>query len=142
MRKNRELMDEGALANVEHNDASGAKKVVVVEPVVKSAVIATDTYPFGSLVKVTGTTYTLDLLNKAYSSSISYVKGELVTQGGFVYLCTNNTTGTFDAQSWSQKSAKSIGPVTITAGAVVCCGEWHNTVSAIGFLCEDASLFR
>ena len=142
MRKIKEIMDVDALSNVEHNDASGAKKVIIVEPVVLKAVTATDIYPFGSLVKVTGTAYTLNVLNKNYDPANSYVKGEIVAQGSFVWLCVSPTTGTFDSNAWENKAPQSIGPVAVVAGSVVCCGQWHNTVSAIGFLCDDGSIFR
>ena len=142
MRRSKEIIDHSVLANIEHNDAAGAKKVIAVEPVVLKAVVATDFYQFGSIVKVTGTTYTLNLLGKDYNTGNSYVKGEIVAQGGNIYSCISATTGTFDATAWELKAVQSIGPVTITAGAVVSCGKYHNTVSAIGFLCEDGSSFR
>ena len=133
--------DFGDINNVVYNDHAGADKVIIVEPVVKKAVLATDTYPFGSYVKVTGTTYTLDLLNHAYNPASFYKTGAMVTNGGNVYVAnpldSNPITGAFDASKWTLVSTKQIGPVTITAGSVVCCGKYHNTVGAAGFLIED-----
>jgi hypothetical protein len=141
MRKNKEIMDEGSIANVTYNDQAGGKKVIIVEPVVKSAVLSTDAVPFGAYVKVTGTSYTLDMINKVYNSSYIYSVNEVVTSGGFVWLCKESTTGTFDATKWENKAVKSIGPVSISAGAVVSVGQWHNCVTAAGFLIEDSSKF-
>jgi hypothetical protein len=141
MRKSKEIMDEGGIANITYNDQAGGKKVIIVEPVVKSAVLSTDSVPFGSYVKVTGTSYTLDMIQKAYNTGASYNKGEIVTSGGFVWICIAATTGTFDSTKWENKAAKSIGPVSISAGALVSVGQWHNCVTAAGFLIEDSSKF-
>jgi hypothetical protein len=141
MRKSKEIMDVDGIANIIYNDQAGGKKVIIVEPVVKSAVLSTDSVPFGSYVKVTGTSYTLDMILKAYNTGSSYSKGEIVTSGGFVWFCIEATTGTFDATKWENKAAKSIGPVSISAGALVSVGQWHNCVTAAGFLIEDSSKF-
>jgi hypothetical protein len=140
-RKNKSVQDMGLLENVVYNESAGAKKVIIIEPVVKAAVGSSDSYAFGSYVKVTGTAYTLDCLGKAYDTSKTYRRGDLVTQSSNVYISnTDGVTGTFDASHWTLMSAKSIGPVTITAGAVVCVGKWHNTVSVAGFLIEEESI--
>ena len=141
MRKIKEISDVGAIKNAEYNDAAGGQKMIIVEPVVKAAVIATDTYQIGSYVKVTGTSYTLNLLGKDYSTSENYRPGNIAAQAGNVYLCKTETTGTFDSSKWELKSVKVIGPVTISAGALVSTGPWHNTVSAIGYICEDETRF-
>jgi hypothetical protein len=140
-RKNKSVQDIGLLENVVYNESAGAKKIIIIEPVVRSAVGASDSYAFGSYVKVTGTTYTLDCLGKAHSSSVVYRRGDLVTVTTTIYVANqDNVTGTFDASKWAAVSTKQIGPVTITAGSVVCVGKWHNTVSVAGFLVEDESV--
>jgi len=142
-RKPDSFNDINTISDVTYNEASGAKKVMIIEPVVTKAVIATDSYDFGSYVKVTGTTYTLDCLGKAHSALSTYNIGDIVTTGGFIYRATENKiSGVFNASSWIQVSSKVIGPISISAGAVVSTGRWHNTVSAIGFLVEDPSVFR
>jgi hypothetical protein len=131
-------IDVDSLLNIQHNDYSGSCKVMIVEPVVVRAVTSAEKLPHGSYIKVTGTTYTLDLLGSAYSSGTIYAQGQLVTQGGFIYECNKDgTTGTFDAQFWEKRAVQQIGPVAITAGAVVSVGPWHNSATAAGFLVAD-----
>jgi len=133
--------DPASIEVIEYNEASGSRKVMIVEPVVKKAVIATDSYSFGSFVKVTGTAYTLDCLGKAYNVALVYNRNSLVTNGGFVYLAQEDgITGAFDATKWIKIADKVVGPVTVTAGSVVSCGKYHNSVSAIGFLIDEDSL--
>lgn len=135
--------DLGSIEAIKYNDAAGAGKVILVEPVVKKAVSAGEKVGAGKYVKVTGTSYTLDLLDKAYDSGSEYQKGDVVTQSGDIYLCMqDNVTGTFDASKWKKVAPKQVGPVTITAGAVVNTGRWHNTVSVAGFLVDDETDMR
>jgi len=137
----RESRDTFAIDNLSYNDETGARKVIVVEPVVKIAVSNTDTYPEGSLVKVTGTSYTLQLLNKAFSAGASYLEGQTVTQGGRIYEAQQAISpAAFNAAQWFDMAAASIGPVSIVAGAVVSCGKFHNNVGAAGFLVADESI--
>ena len=140
LRKTNANQDLGAIESIVYNDAAGAKKIIIVEPVVIRTVTGAENIGPGKYVKVTGTSYTLDLVDKAYSASSQYQKGDVVTESGNVYLAQqDNITGTFDASKWSRVAIKSIGPITITAGSVVCTGRWHNTVSANGFLVDDDS---
>lgn len=135
-------IDLGTIEDIEHNKSTGARKVMIVEPVIKRAVLATDHYDFGSYVKVTGTSYTLDCLGRAYDPLKTYNIGDIVTNGGFVYQANeNNVTGAFDATKWKKVADKVIGPIPVSAGAVVSTGKWHNTVSAAGFLIDDDSIF-
>lgn len=132
--------DPASIEVIEYNEATGSRKIMIVEPVVKKAVIATDSYPFGSFVKVTGTTYTLDCLGRAYSPTNTYRKNSIVTQGGFVYLAKEDgITGAFNTSKWRKVANKTVGPVSIGAGSLVCTGRWHNSVSAIGFLIDETS---
>lgn len=132
--------DIGAIDAITYNDATGAWKTIIVEPVVKRAVSGGEIVGPGKYVKVTGTSYTLDLLGKAYSASITYKRGDVVTESGDIYMALeDDVTGTFDASKWRKVAPKQVGPVTITAGAVVCTGRWHNTVTGAGFLVDDNS---
>lgn len=133
--------DLGSIEAHRWNDATGADKVIVVEPVVERAVIASENVGAGRLVKVTGTTYTLDLVGRAYDSAKTYQKGDVVTSGADVYLAMQDQiTGAFDATKWKKVAPKQVGPVAITAGAVVGTGRWHNTVTEAGFLVDEDSL--
>lgn len=132
--------DLGSIAAHRWNDTTGADKVIVVEPVVKRAVLANEVVGAGQLVKVTGTTYTLDLLGRAYDVAKTYQKGDVVTSGAVVYLAMQDQiTGVFDATKWKNVAPKQVGPVTIVAGAVVGTGRWHNTVTGAGFLVDEDS---
>ena len=132
--------DLGGIESIVYNDAAGAKKFIKIEPVVVRAVAGGESVGAGKYVKVTGTSYTLDLLNKEYSASVVYQKGDVVTESGSVWLSLEDgTTGVFNEAKWNKVAAKQIGPVTIEAGAVVCTGRWHNSVTTAGFLVEDDS---
>jgi hypothetical protein len=134
------IKDPASIMNEVYNEPSGSYKMMIVEPVVKRAVLATEKLPFGSYVRVTGTTYTLQLLDKAYSASAVYRRNSIVTQGGFVWIAEDdNLTGTFDASKWRNVAPATVGPVTVTAGSVVCLGRYHNNCNAAGFLVEDDS---
>lgn len=140
VRRTQAKQDLGAIDSIKYNDAAGADKVIIVEPVVSRAVAGGENVGAGKYVKVTGTSYTLDLVGRVYDTSINYQKGDVVSQGTDIYLCMNdNVTGAFDASKWKRVAPKQIGPVTITAGSVVCTGRWHNTVTAAGFLVDDES---
>lgn len=132
--------DLGAIEALKYNDAIGGIKMMVIQPVIKKAVGINEIVGAGKLVKITGTNYTLDLLGKAYSATSKYQKGDVVTNGGFVYLCNeDNVTGAFDATKWILKADKTIGPIPINAGETVSTGRWHNSVSVAGFLVDDES---
>ena len=140
LRRISETQDLGAIESIKYNDPAGAGKVIIVEPVVVKAVAGSENVGAGKYVKITGTSYTLDLLGKAYSAAATYQKGDIVTEAGFVYLAqADNITGAFDASKWKKSADKVIGPVTIVAGSVVCTGRWHNSVTTAGFLVDDDS---
>ena len=134
--------DFGSIEAHSYNEPAGSRKIIVVDPVVKKAVTGAENVGFGRYVKVTGTSYTLDCVGKVYDAGATYRQGDIVTSGAFIYMATeDNITGAFDAGKWQKVADKQIGPVTITAGAVVCTGRWHNTVSVDGFLVDDESHF-
>jgi len=132
--------DPMAIMNEVYNEASGSNKVMLVEPVVLRPVTAIEQLPFGSYVKVTGTAYTLQLLNKAHNPATVYRKNDLVTQGGNVYICQQNgVVGAFDVNLWIYAAPATVGSVTILAGSVVSNGRYHNNINAAGFLVDDNS---
>jgi hypothetical protein len=131
--------DAGSIANEVYNEAAGANKVMIVEPVVTKAVIAGEILPFGSYVKVTGTSYTLKLLNKAHNPATSYRRNDIVVQAGVIYVAEEANTGAFNVSQWRAVALETVGPVTIAAGAVVCNGKYHNNINAAGFLVDDDS---
>lgn len=140
IRRTRANQDLGAIQSIKYNDATGSDKVIIVEPAIKAAVGASEIVGAGKYVKVTGTTYTLDLLGSAYDPAINYQKGDVVSQGTDIYLAMNdNITGAFDATKWRLVAPKTIGPIAITAGSVVTTGRWHNSVTVAGFLVDDDS---
>lgn len=135
--------DLGAIPAIRYNDAAGADKIIIVEPVVVKAVAAVDIVGSGKYVKITGNTYTLDLKGRAYDPTKTYQKGDVVTETTDIYLCLEDrVTGTFDASKWRKVAPKTVGPVAITAGSVVCTGRWHNAVSVAGFLVDDSSQIK
>jgi hypothetical protein len=140
VRKVKTRQDLGAIEAIEYNDAAGAKKIIIVEPPVLKAVGASENVGPGRLVKVTGTSYTLDLLGKAYDSGATYQKGDIVSETASVYMALEDgITGAFDVSKWKKVADKQVGPVTITAGSIVSTGRWHNTVTGAGFLVDDES---
>lgn len=138
------IKDHASIANEVYNEASGTNKVMIVEPVVLSAVTTTTQIPYGSYVKVTGTTYTLDLLGKAHDPAKPYARNAIVTQAGNIYAAESDIVAkAFDVNDgWRLLAAKQIGPITVLAGAVVCVGKYHNCVTAAGFLVDDDSEIR
>jgi len=130
--------DTPSIANEVYNESSGSNKVMVVEPVVVRPVLAGEILPFGSYVKVTGTAYTLQLLNKAYVAGNKYRVNDTVTNGGNVYVAqVENTDAAFDITKWAYVAPAVVGPITVVAGAVVCNGKYHNNINAAGFLVSD-----
>ena len=139
------IKDMASIANEVFNESSGSNKVMIVEPVVLSPVIATTQIPAGSYVKITGTSYTLDLLGKAHDPAKSYKVNAIVTQGGNIYALEADyiPAKAFDvADGWKLLTTKQVGPVTVVAGSTVCVGKYHNCVTAIGFLVDDDSEIR
>jgi hypothetical protein len=132
--------DPFSIQNEIYNEATGAVKQIIVEPVVKNSVTADTQIPFGAYVKITGTSYTLRLLGKDYDTNRVYRKYDRVVQSGRIWIAQeDNVTGTFDANMWADVAPSTVGPVTVVAGSVVCCGRYHNNVNAIGFLIDDDS---
>lgn len=132
--------DLGIIEAIKYNDAAGASKVIIVDAPIKRAVAAPENVGTGKYVKITGTSYTLDLLGRAYDTAATYQKGDVVSQGTDIYLCqADQVTGTFDAQYWQKVAPKQIASIPCTAGAVVTTGRWHNTVTVAGFLVDDDS---
>lgn len=143
VRNTKARQDLGASQNIKYNDYAGADKVILVEPVVLRPVAGGEAVGAGKYVKVTGTSYTLDLVGRAYDTGTVYQKGDIVSQATDIYLCNQDSvTGTFDVSKWTKVAPKQVGPVTIAAGSVVCTGQWHNTVTVAGFLVADDSDFR
>ena len=132
--------DLGSIEAIAYNDAAGAKKVMLVDAPIKRTVSINEIVGAGKFVKITGTSYTLDLLGRAYSSSLFYVKGDVVTESTSVYMALeDNITGTFDATKWTKVADKQIASIPVAAGTVVTTGRWHNSVSVAGFLVDDSS---
>jgi len=132
--------DLGSIPAIKYNDAAGADKIVIVEPVVKRAVAGGEAVGAGKYVKVTGAAYTLDLIGRAYAVATIYQKGDVVSNGADIYMALQDgITGAFDATKWRRVAPKAVGPVAIAAGSVVCTGRWHNSVTEAGFLVDDDS---
>jgi hypothetical protein len=143
VRNTRAKQDIGAIQSIKYNDAAGADKMIIIEPVVVRAVGAAEAVGAGKYVKVTGATYTLDLVGRDFDAGTTYQKGDVVAEAGFIYMCReDNVSGAFDASNWIKKAPKTVGPVPIIAGSVVCTGRWHNTVTGVGFLVDDESDMR
>jgi len=143
IRSTRERQDLGSIEAIKYNDPAGSGKMIIIEPVVKRPTILNEIVGPGSYVKVTGTSYTLDLLGRAYDVSKTYLKGDIVSSGADIYMALEDKiTGAFDVTKWRRVAPKQIGPVTIVAGAVVCTGRWHNSVTGAGFLVDDNSEIR
>lgn len=140
VRKTNTKQDLGAIESIVYNDPTGAKKVIVVEPAIKRAVIASEVVGSGKLVKVDGTSYTLDLLGRAYDSAKTYQKGDVVSETADIYLAMeDNITGTFDATKWRKVAPKQIASISCVSGSIVTTGRWHNTVTTSGWLVDDGS---
>jgi len=134
------VKDIMSIFNEAYNESAGALKHFIVEPVVKRAVTQNEILPFGSYVKVTGTTYTLRLLGKAHDANRVYRINDLAVKASKVYIAIEDkVTGTFNVEKWREVADESVGPITLVAGSVVCNGKYHNNVNAAGFLVEDDS---
>lgn len=142
-RNTRTVQDLGNIESIRYNDAAGASKVIVVDAPIKRAVLASEDVGPGKYVKITGTQYTLDLLNKAYDSTYEYQRGDVVSESGNIYLAqADNITGVFDATKWLKVAPKQIANIPCAAGAVVTTGRWHNSVTVVGFLVDDESAIK
>lgn len=135
--------DLGNIQAIKYNDAAGADKMIIVDPPIKRAIVGSEIIGSGSYAKITGTSYTLDLLGRVYDTSITYQKGDVVSQGTDIYLAqADQITGTFDPLKWQKVAPKQIASIPCLAGAVVTTGRWHNTVTVVGFLVDDESLIK
>jgi hypothetical protein len=132
-----DVKDTHSINNEVYNEPSGANKIMIVEPVVVAPVLATALLPFGSYVKVTGTSYTLQLLNKAHNPAVKYRRNDMVTQAGRVYVAEVENIGAFNIEQWRDVAPATVGPITVVAGSVVCNGKYHNNINAAGFLVDD-----
>ena len=132
--------DLGAIDAIQHNDAVGAKKVIVVEPTIVRATSASENVGAGRLVKLSATPYGLDMVGRDYSASLVYQKGDIVAQGGFIWQCDDDSvTGTFDASHWLQVANKTISGIPSSVGAIVSTGRLHNAITVAGWLVDDES---
>lgn len=143
MRNFKTRQDLGSIDGIKYNDAAGADKVIVVDPPIKRAVGAGEAVGAGKYVKITGTSYTLDLINRDYDSSKTYQRGDVVAQSTDIYMALGDgITGSFDTSKWRKVAPKQISSIPVNAGDVVTTGRWHNTVSVAGFLVDDESDIR
>jgi hypothetical protein len=132
--------DLGAIDAIQHNDAVGAKKVMVVEATIVRATAASENVGAGRLVKLSATPYGLDLVGKVYAPAATYQRGDVVSETASVYLAQeDNITGTFDATKWRKVADKVIAGIPSAVGAVVSTGRWHNAVTVAGWLVDDES---
>ena len=139
----RDVIDPHQIANGYYNEPAGAIKMIQMEPVIKAPVGANDQIPFGSYVRVTGTSYQLRLLGKDFSTTKTYRQYDIVAQDGFVWTANEHlNAGAWDATKWTRLAPATVGPITVAAGSVVSCGRYHNNVNAAGFLIDDDSTFK
>jgi len=139
-RKVKTHQDLGSIEAISYNDSAGAKKVIIISAPIKKTVAANEELPFGSLVKITGTSYTLDLINRSYSVTKTYQKGDIISESSDIYMALEDRiTGTFDSTKWKKVAPKQIASIPCNAGTVVSLGRWHNTVTVVGFLVDDDS---
>jgi hypothetical protein len=132
--------DLGSIDAIQHNDAVGAKKVIVVEPTIVRATTASENVGAGRLVKISATPYGLDLVGRAYDPLKTYVQGDIVTETTSVYMANQDAiTGTFDASKWRKVTEKQITGIPSAVGAIVSTGRWHNAITVAGWLVDDES---
>lgn len=132
--------DLGSIEAIAYNDAAGSRKVIIVDAPVSRVVAVNENVGAGKFVRITGSTYTLDLIGKDYNASNTYQRGDVVANGSYVYLCQQDSvTGTFDASKWMQVADKQIASIPVNPYTVVTTGRWHNTVTVAGFLIDDES---
>lgn len=131
--------DLGEVELLKYNEATGATKVMIIQPDIIKTTLASEIVGAGKLVKIAAVgTYNLELNGRDYSSSSFYNRGDVVANGANVYMALeDNITGTFDATRWKEVAAKTITGIPNAAGDVVSTGKWHNAISVAGFLVED-----
>lgn len=132
--------DLGSIDAIQHNDAVGAKKVIMVEPTIVRATLASENVGAGRLVKIGSAQYGLDMVGRAYNPANTYQQGDIVTNTTYVYMAqADGITGAFDASNWRKVADKTITGIHSSVGAVVSTGRWHNAITVAGFLCDDES---
>lgn len=136
--------DAGAICNETFNEAAGVVKMMIVEPDIKSAYVASTPVGAGKLIKITAAgVYDLEMIGKAFSASVSYKKGNVVVEAGKVYVCdipeNKVALGSFNSEQWTCVADAVISGIPNSAGDVVSTGRWHNAISVAGFVVEDDS---
>ena len=131
--------DYGKIELNEHNEASGSKKVMIVEPSVVRAVVADEIVGAGRYVKISAAgPYSLKCLGRDYDSGKKYQIGDIAVQGGKVYICNHDgATGAFDSDHWIAKANATVPGIPANLGDVISIGRWHNAIDVAGFLVED-----
>lgn len=137
--------DVDYIQNGIYNNAAGSQKSLNIEPVVKSIYTANLQVDFGAYIKVAAgtTSYDQACVGKAFSASSTYRIGDVVTQGGNVYVANFDIKSpkAFDSQDWKLVAPESITGIPVFGGATVCTGKYHNSISVNGFLIDDDSFF-
>lgn len=132
--------DLGSIDAIQHNDAVGAKKVMVVQPTPTKAISANEQVGAGKLILIAAGPYDLIMAGKNYDPAKTYKQGDVAVSGGNVYMASqDNITGTFDASKWVLKAPATISAIPCPANSVVSTGRWHNSISVAGFLVDDES---
>lgn len=132
--------DLGSIDAIQHNDAVGAQKVMIVQPTPKKTYSADEPVGAGKLILISAGPYDLKMLGRAYDSSKTYKQGDIVVDSGNVYLANqDDITGAFDATKWILKAPATISAITCPANSVVSTGRWHNAISVNGWLVDDES---
>jgi len=132
--------DISAIDAIQHNDAVGAKKAIIVQPTIAKTTTAGEAVGAGRLVLIAATSYNLTMVGRDYNAAFTYQQGDVAVSGGFVYLCNaDNVTGAFDSSKWVQKASATISAIPCANPSVVSTGRWHNAVSVAGFLVDDES---
>ena len=132
--------DLGSAEINEHNEAAGAKKVMIIQPDIVAAYVADTPIGAGKLIKITAAgTYDLKCIGRAFSAASTYGAGDIAVEAGFVYMANFDIKQpkAFDAADWRKVSAEVIAGIPNAAGDVVPTGRWHNEISVAGFEAED-----
>lgn len=126
-----------------YNDAAGSQKGLHIQPVPKSTYTGGTQVGFGSYIKISAATGTYDMtcVGKAYSAASSYRIGDVVTQGGDVYVAFLDIKNpeAFNADHWKKVAPASITGIPHVLGDTVSTGRYHNAISVNGFLIDDDS---
>lgn len=132
--------DIGAIDAIQHNDPVGAKKVITIQPTVSRTTGASEAIGAGKLVLIGAASYGLDMIGRVYDISLTYMKGDVISETADVYLALeDNITGTFDASKWKKVAPKSITGIPCPNPSVVSTGRWHNAITVAGWLVDDDS---